>query len=82
MINRLPRLDHVGIERMGSLWKQVVGKEAAAPGRKFLKRAMKDCRETLRIGVHADLRSCLGYQHDYLSGEITNNVWKAMKPAS
>lgn len=82
MINRLPEYSSVGIEKVDSLWKQTVGKDVTAGTQKYIKRAVKDCRETLRTGVLPSLRSCLSYQHDYLSGENTNNVWRAMNPGS
>jgi hypothetical protein len=82
MVNRLPEDSDAGIDKAGSLWNQTVGKDATAGTRKFLKRAVENCRETLRTGVLPDLRSCLSYQHDYLAGENTTNGWQAMKPGS
>lgn len=82
MINRLPEYSSAGIEKMGALWKQTVGRDVSAGTQKYMKRAVINCRETLRTGMLPSLRSCLGYQHDYLSGESTNNVWRAMKPGS
>lgn len=82
MVNRLPEDSRAGIERADALWKQAVGKDATAATQKYIKRAVEDCRETIRIGVQPSLRSCLSYQHDYLSGENTKNAWEAMKPGS
>jgi hypothetical protein len=82
MVNRLPERSNAGIEDVGSLWKQTVAKNVTAETQKFLKRAVEDCRETLRTGVMSNLRSCLSYHHDYLSGENTNNAWRAMNPGS
>ena len=82
MVNRLPERSTAGIEAMPALWRQAVGATVPAETQKFLTRAVDDCRETLRTGVMADLRSCLSYQHDYLSGENTTNGWQAMNPGS
>jgi hypothetical protein len=82
MVNRLPERSTAGIEEVGSLWRQTVAKDVSAETQKFLTHAVKDCRETLRTGVMSDLRACLSYQHDYLSGENTNNAWQAMNPGS
>jgi hypothetical protein len=82
MVNRLPEDSNAGIEKVASLWQQTVGKDVTVGTQKFLKHAVKDCRETLRTGVRSDLRSCLGYHHDYLSGENTTNAWQAMNPGS
>jgi hypothetical protein len=82
MVNRLPENSSAGIEKVASLWQQTVGTDVTDETQKYLKRAVKDCRETLRTGVMSDLRSCLSYQHDYLSGENTNNAWRAMSPGS
>jgi hypothetical protein len=82
MVNRLPESSDAGIEKVAALLQQSVGKNVTAGTEKFLKRAVGDCRETLRTGVMANLRSCLSYQHDYLAGEITNNGWKAMRPGT
>jgi hypothetical protein len=82
MVNRLPARSDAGIEKMASLWRQTVNKNVTDETRKFLQRAAADCRETLRNGVRSDLRSCLSYHHDYLSGENTNNAWRAMNPGS
>jgi hypothetical protein len=82
MVNRLPERSNFGIEKMAPLWRQTVAKDVSAKTRKFLAHAVKECRETLRTGVMADLRECLSYHHDYLSGENTNNGWRAMNPGS
>jgi len=82
MVNRLPENSGAGIEEVVSLWKQTVSKDASAETQTFLKRAVESCRETLRTGVQSTLQSCLSYQHDYLSGENTNNAWRAMNPGS
>jgi hypothetical protein len=82
MVNRLPENSGVGIEHVDSLWQQTAGNDVTAETQKFIKRAVKDCRETLRIGMLPGLRSCLAYQHDYLAGENTNNAWQAMNPGS
>jgi hypothetical protein len=82
MVNRLPEDSNAGIEKVAGLWQQTVGKDVTAETQKYLKHAVKDCRETLRTGVRSDLRSCLGYHHDYLSGENTTNGWQAMNPGS
>jgi hypothetical protein len=82
MVNRLTEQSRAGIEEVGSLWQKTVGKNVTADTQKFLKHAVKDCHETLRTGVMSDLRSCLSYHHDYLSGENTNNAWQAMNPGS
>ena len=82
MVNRLPEDSNAGIESVASLWRQTVGKEVTDETRKFLQRAVEECRETLRTGVRSDLRSCLSYHHDYLSGENTTNAWRAMNPGS
>lgn len=82
MVNRLPERSNFGIEEMGSLWRQTVGKGVTDETQKFLKRAAENCRETLHTGVMSDLRSCLSYHHDYLSGENTTNGWQAMNPGS
>jgi hypothetical protein len=82
MVNRLPEKSSAGIEKVASLWQQTVGKDVTSETQKYLKHAVKDCRETLRTGVMSDLRSCLSYHHDYLSGENTTNAWQAMNPGS
>ncbi len=82
MVNRLPENSNFGIEKVGSLWQRTVGKGVTDETQKFLQHAVEDCRETLRTGVMADLRSCLSYHHDYLSGENTTNAWEAMNPGS
>jgi len=82
MVNRLPEHSNFGIEKVRSLWQQTVGKGVADKTQKFLTHAVDDCRETLRTGVMSDLRSCLAYHHDYLSGENTTNGWRAMNPGS
>jgi hypothetical protein len=82
MVNRLPKDSNAGIEEAGPLWKLTVSKDTSAETRKFLTRAIESCRETVRTGVQANLPSCLRYQHDYLSGENTNNAWQAMNPGS
>jgi len=82
MVNRLPEKSSAGIEKVATLWQQTVGKDVTDETQKFLKHAVKDCRETLRTGVMSDLRSCLSYHHDYLSGENTTNGWQAMNPGS
>ena len=82
MVNRLPAESRVGIEEMDPLLTQTVSRDAGPETRKFVKRAVDSCRETLRTGVQGTLRSCLSYQHDYLSGENTNNAWQAMNPGS
>ena len=82
MVNRLPEGSTFGIERAASLWQQTVRKNISAGTEKFLTRAVESCRETLRTGVMSDLRSCLSYHHDYLSGENTTNGWRAMNPGS
>lgn len=82
MVNRLPERSNAGIERMASLWRQTVDNNVTVETRKFLQRAVAECRETLRNGVRSDLRSCLSYHHDYLSGENTNTAWRAMNPGS
>lgn len=82
MVNRLPERSNFGIEEMGPLWRQTVAKNVAGETRKFLDLAVQGCRESLRTGVSSDLRSCLSYHHDYLSGENTNNAWRAMNPGS
>jgi hypothetical protein len=82
MANRLPNGSNAGIEEAGPLWKLTVSKDTSAETQKFLTRAIESCRETLRTGVQANLPSCLRYQHDYLSGENTNNAWQAMNPGS
>ena len=82
MVNRLPEGGNARIEQVGPLWQQTVAADVPEDTRKFLKHAVSDCRETLRTGVMSDLRSCLSYHHDYLSGENTNNAWQAMNPGS
>jgi len=82
MVNRLPEDSTFGIEKAASLWQQNVRKDVSAGTQKFLTRAVESCRETLRTGVMSDLRSCLSYHHDYLSGENTTNGWQAMNPGS
>jgi hypothetical protein len=82
MANRLPKDSNAGIEEAGPLWKLTVSKDTTPETKKFLTRAIESCRETLRTGVQANLPSCLRYQHDYLSGENTNNAWQAMNPGS
>jgi hypothetical protein len=82
MVNRLPEDSNAGIEEVDALLQQSVRKNVTAETQKYLKRAFKDCRETLRIGVEPSVRSCLSYQHDYLSGENTTNAWRAMNPGS
>ena len=82
MVNRLPEGSSAGIEKVGSLWKQTVSSDVAAKTQKYLERAVENCRETLRVGMLPNLRSCLSYQHDYLSGENTTNAWRAMNPGS
>ena len=82
MVNRLPEGSTFGIERAASLWQQTVRSDITAGTQKYLTRAVENCRETLRTGVMSDLRSCLGYNHDYLSGENTTNGWQAMNPGS
>jgi hypothetical protein len=82
MVNRLPTHSGDGIEKADALWKKTVGTDVTAEARQFLNHALKDCRETMRIGVQPSLRSCLSYQHDYLSGENTTNAWRAMRPES
>lgn len=82
MVNRLPENSDFGIEKVTSLWQQTVGKDVTDETQKYLKHAVKDCRETLRTGVMSDLRSCLSYHHDYLSGENTTSGWRAMNPGS
>ena len=82
MVNRLPEGSNFGIEKAASLWEQTVGQDLGEETQKFLTHAVDACRETLRTGVTSDLRSCLSYHHDYLSGENTNNGWRAMNPGS
>jgi hypothetical protein len=82
MVNRLPENSNAGIEEVAALWQQTVGKGVTDETQKYLKHAVKHCRETLRTGVMSDLRSCLSYHHDYLSGENTTNGWRAMNPGS
>jgi hypothetical protein len=82
MVNRLPEGSTAGLEKVSALWRQTVPSDTAAETRKYLTRAVEDCRETIRTGVMADLRSCLSYHHDYLSGENTTNGWRAMNPGS
>jgi len=82
MVNRLSGHSRAGIEQADALWKRTVSKDVSARTRKFLARAVRDCRETIRIGLQPGLRSCLSYQHDYLSGENTTNAWQAMNPGS
>ncbi len=82
MVNRLPEKSNFGIEKVTSLWQQTVGKDVTDGTQKYLKRAVNNCRETLRTGVMSDLRACLSYHHDYLSGENTTNGWQAMNPGS
>ncbi len=82
MANRLPQDSTAGIEEATPLWKLTVSEDTSPETKKFLTRAIESCRETLRTGVQANLSSCLRYQHDYLSGENTNNAWQAMNPGS
>ncbi len=82
MVNRLPERSNFGIEEVAPLWRQTVSRDISVETRKFLDHAVENCRETLRTGVMSDLRSCLSYHHDYLSGENTNNGWQAMNPGS
>jgi hypothetical protein len=83
MVNRLPEGgDRAGTEDVEPLWQRTVDDRATAQTKDYLKRAVKDCREALRTGVLPGLRSCLSYQHDYLSGENTNNAWQAMNPGT
>jgi len=82
MVNRLPSKSDAGIEKVTTLWAQTVGENVTDGTQKFLTQAVNDCRETLRTGVMANLRSCLSYHHDYLSGENTTNGWQAMNPGS
>lgn len=82
MVNRLPVRSNAGIEKMASLWRETIGGEVTDETRKLLQRAVAECRETLRNGVRANLRSCLSYHHDYLSGENTTTAWRAMNPGS
>jgi hypothetical protein len=82
MVNRLSEGSNDGIGKVTSLWQQTVRKDVSDETRKFLTRAVDHCRETLRTGVMSDLRSCLSYHHDYLSGENTTNAWQAMNPGS
>jgi hypothetical protein len=82
MVNRLPENSSAGIKEVAALWRQTVGKGVTDETQKYLKHAVNDCRGTLRTGVMSDLRSCLSYHHDYLSGENTTNGWRAMNPGS
>jgi len=82
MVNLLPEHSNFGMEEMASLWRQTVDRHASDETREFLNRAVNNCRETLWTGVMSDLRSCLSYHHDYLSGENTTNAWRAMNPGS
>jgi hypothetical protein len=82
MVNRLPESSTAGIEELASLREETVGEGAAAGTQQYIARAVENCRETLRVGMMADLRSCLSYQHDYLAGENTTNGWQAMNPGS
>ena len=86
MVNRLPQDGDAGIKQADVLWaqsadRQAAGKEYAAT-QGFVVRALANCRETLRVGMMPDLRSCIAYQHDYLAGENTTNGWQAMNPGS
>ena len=82
MVNRLPKSSTAGIEALASLREQTAGKGVAAEMQPYITRAVENCRETLRVGMMPDLRSCLAYQHDYLAGENTTNGWQAMNPGS
>ena len=44
--------------------------------------AINDCRELLRKDISPGLRSCLSHQHDLITSETNNKVWKALKPGS
>jgi len=82
MVNRLPETSAAGIEEVAALREQTVGEGVAAGTQQYIARAIENCRETLRVGMMADLRSCLSYQHDYLAGENTTIGWQAMNPGS
>lgn len=80
MVNRLPTGSDAGFEAMERLWSQDVAKDTSDGTRKILNRAVEHCREAVRVGVQANLRSCLAYQHDYFAGESTTDAWQAMEP--
>lgn len=82
MINRLPDGGAEGIGEMAALRRQTMGADVTAGTRGLIDRAASNCRELLRVGMVTTLRQCLGHQHDYLSGETTNEVWNALKPGS
>ncbi|MGE0564319.1 MAG: hypothetical protein AB7O50_07365 [Pseudolabrys sp.] len=80
MVNRLSANSSAGFEEVGRLWKHDVTGDTSAGTRKIVSRAFEHCREAVRVGLQASLRSCLAYQHDYYANENTTGAWQAMEP--
>lgn len=85
MVNRLPSDNSVGAERISTLRQQTMrptieaGKLETA---RLVDRALDTCRETLRIERTPHLRACLSNQHDILSAQTTQKIWRGLRPGS
>ena len=82
MVNRLPASQSAGIEQYASLRQQTMkGVAESRPKADYLvRRAFATCQEKLRVERTPHLRACLSSEHDILSTNITQDVWKSLKP--
>ena len=83
MLNRLPDSDAAGPEEAKKVWRKVVGSEkskASANAKAITSGALQYCGYMFKHGAVASFRACFGNQRDRLSTDITQKVWKALKP--
>ena len=83
MINRLPNDQTFGAAEIVPLRDKILNKETKAripAAAKIVTRALETCRENLRIETSPHLRSCIAEQHDMLSTNSTQEIWRALQP--
>jgi hypothetical protein len=82
MVNQLPADNSAGIEKLPSVLNKVNAQRQPPAAARLTKAAINECRELLRKDISPGLRSCLSHQHDIITSETNNKVWKALKPGS
>lgn len=83
MVNMLPADSSIGAEGIAKLGRSMSKKYIAKMPRatRLVDRALRTCREKLRVERTPHLRACLSNQHDMLNSNTTRNVWRSLRPS-
>ncbi len=85
MMNDMPAGRRIGSAEARRIWKNVVGREESAETSKHVQRTQKvldRCSYYYRYGSILDMRDCVGSHMDQFIADVTQRVWKSLRPGS